>query len=92
MKTLLISLLLLGLAFPVLAGEESHVYDAQGRYVGRATTNPASPRQTNLYGAQGHYTGRVMTGPNGEARLYDPQGRYLGRSTGNPPTPSRQVP
>ena len=93
MKTLTLSLLvLLGLALPALAGEETHVYDAQGRYVGRATVNPANPRQTNLYDAKGRYAGRVMTGPNGEERLYDPQGRYMGRSTGNLTAPSRKVP
>ena len=86
-------LFILPAASQVLAGEESHVYDAQGRYRGRATVNPANPKQTNLYDAKGRYVGRVMTGPDGEARLYDRQGRYKGRATGgNPPVPPGQEP
>jgi len=84
MRTLVVTLLLsLGLALPSLAGEESHVYDAQGRYQGRATVNPANPKQTNLYDAKGRYVGRVMTGPDGEARFYDRQGGYIFNSIGH---------
>lgn len=94
MRTIVVALLLLlGLATPALAGGESHIYDAQGRYRGRAATNPANPNQTNLYDAQGRYVGRVMTGPDGTARLYDRQGRYKGRATvGNSPFPVGRVP
>lgn len=67
-----------------LAGQEARVYDAQGRYQGRATTNAASPRQQNLYDAQGRYVGRVMTDDNGNARVYDQHGKYQGRATGWP--------
>lgn len=66
----------------VFAGEEVHVYDAQGRYQGRAATDTANPQQKSLYDAQGRYVGRRMTSPNGEARIYDQHGSYMGRTAG----------
>ena len=81
--TILAFLLASNGAIPALAGGESHVYDAQGRYQGRATVNPANPKQTNLYDAKGRYVGRVMTGPDGEARFYDRQGGYIFNSIGH---------
>lgn len=81
-----IMLTVMGLALvavpAALAGQETRVYDAKGRYQGRATTNTANPRQQNLYDAKGHYLGRVMTDSNGNARLYDQHGKYQGRATG----------
>ena len=81
-----IMLTVMGLALvavpAALAGQETRVYDAKGRYQGRATTNTANPRQQNLYDAKGHYVGRVMTDRNGNARLYDQHGKYQGRATG----------
>lgn len=81
-----IMLTVMGLALAAepaaLAGQETRVYDAKGRYQGRATTNTANPRQQNLYDAKGHYVGRVMTDSNGNARLYDQHGKYQGRATG----------
>ena len=71
------------------AGEESHVYDAQGRYQGRATTDTANPQQKSLYDAQGRYVGREMASPNGETRVYDQQGRYMGRTAGQTPNVKR---
>lgn len=64
-----------------LAAEETRLYDAQGRYQGRATTNTANPQQKTIYDAKGNYVGRVMTDQNGNARYYDNHGRYQGRST-----------
>jgi hypothetical protein len=70
------------------AGEDTRVYDAQGRYQGRATTNTANPKQQSLYDPHGRYLGRVMRDENGTARVYDAHGRYQGRSTGGPETQS----
>lgn len=81
-----IMLTVMGLALAAvpaaLAGQESRVYDAKGRYQGRATTNKANPRQQNLYDAKGRYVGRMMKDSNGNARLYDQHGKYQGRATG----------
>ena len=74
----------------VLAGQEARVYDAKGRYQGRATTNTANPRQQNLYDAKGRYVGRVMTDSNGNARLSDQHGKYPGRATGSQGGPSNK--
>lgn len=71
------------------AAEESSIYDAKGRYQGRATTNTANPQQKSLYDAKGRYVGRVMTDSNGNARVYDNHGKYQGRSTGWPTTKSK---
>ena len=67
---------------PALAGDEARIYDAKGRYQGRATTNTANPQQKSLYDAKGRYIGRVMTDDQGNARVYDQHGKYQGRATG----------
>lgn len=86
---LLLVTLLASLAF---AGQETRLYDAQGRYQGRATTNTANPKQKSLYDAKGRYVGRVMTDENGNARMYDQHGRYLGQATGSPSGQTRSTP
>ncbi|MHC1788531.1 hypothetical protein [Solidesulfovibrio sp.] len=86
----LAGLLLVGLlAGQAFAAEESRIYDAQGRYQGRATTNTANPQQKSLYDAKGRYVGRVMTDDNGSARVYDSHGKYQGRATGWPKPKSK---
>jgi hypothetical protein len=78
-------LLALALTFPAslaLAGDEARLYDAQGRYQGRATTDTANPKQQSVYDAHGKYVGRVMTDDKGNARVYDQHGKYRGRATG----------
>lgn len=84
MRTI-VCLLALVMALPptfALAGDEAHVYDAQGRYQGRATTDTANPKQKSLYDAKGRYIGRVMTDDKGNARVYDQHGKYQGRVSG----------
>jgi hypothetical protein len=71
------------------AGQETRLYDAQGRCQGRASTNTANPKQKSLYDRHGRYVGRVMTDDNGDARLYDQHGKYLGRGTGAPTPPGK---
>ena len=71
------------------AGQETRLYDAQGRYQGRATVNAANPKQQSLYDQHGRYVGRVMTDDNGNSRLYDQHGKYLGRGTGVPAPPGK---
>lgn len=76
-----VCLLLLSLALSAslaLAGDEAHVYDAKGRYKGRATTDTANPREKSLYDAKGRYVGRIMTDENGKARVFDQRGEYIG--------------
>jgi uncharacterized protein YdeI (BOF family) len=82
MRTLLLALAIAAMAAPAFAAEESHIYDSQGRYQGRATTDTANPQQKSIYDAKGHYVGRVMTDDSGSARVYDQHGKYQGRTTG----------
>jgi len=79
---LLVLAIVAAMAVSAFAAEESHVYDAQGHYQGRATTNTANPQQKSLYDAKGHYVGRVMTDQDGNAKVYDQHGNYQGRTTG----------
>lgn len=80
----LLALLLVALLSSLaLAGDDTRLYDASGRYQGRATTNTANPQQKSLYDPHGRYVGRVMTSPDGSARVYDQHGKYMGRATGS---------
>ena len=83
--TVLLILCLLVIPAAAFAAEESRIYDAQGRYKGRATTNAANPQQKSLYDEHGKYQGRVMTDDKGNSRIYDNHGKYMGRATGQTP-------
>jgi hypothetical protein len=86
----LLALLLVALlASLVFAGQETRLYDASGRYQGRATTNTANPQQKSLYDQHGRYVGRVMTDDKGNARMYNQHGKYMGRTTGSPTPPDK---
>lgn len=89
LPALLTLLLVARLAALALAGQETRLYDAQGRYQGRATTNTANPQQKSLYDQHGQYVGRVMTDDNGNTRMYDQHGKYMGRTTGAPRLPDK---
>ncbi|OLN27728.1 hypothetical protein DVDV_1982 [Desulfovibrio sp. DV] len=84
LPALLALLLVASFATLAPAGDQTRLYDAKGRYQGRATTNTANPGQKNLYDPHGRYVGRVMTDDNGNTRVYDAHGRYQGRATQRP--------
>lgn len=88
-KCILVLAAIGALASLARAGQETRLYDAQGRSQGRASTNTANPKQKSLYDRHGRYVGRVMTDDNGDARLYDQHGKYLGRATGAPTPPNK---
>jgi len=74
MKTLTVMLIVLACA-PARA---ETFKDANGRVIGRSTTNNAG---TTFYDSMGRQTGRSTTN-NAGTTFYDSSGRQTGRSTG----------
>src|SRR5215831_11755878 len=71
-------LLLLGVAFGAMAGDQTF-YDALGRRTGSAHTD--SSGSTKFYDAYGRTTGSASTDSNGTTNFYDAFGRRTGSAT-----------
>ena len=103
MKRTLIAAALLALVMTGAQAEQSVLYGADGRVVGRSTTDARGAVTygcgrlglpcccCTLYGADGRIVGREATGGNGTTVVYGADGRVVGKATGNAAR-GRQVP
>lgn len=67
------------LAGVVFAGDETHLYDAQGHYLGYSKPDWAIPGQQIIRGANGQYLGHATTTPSGGVVVRDQHGNLMGR-------------
>ena len=70
--------------------EESHIYDAQGRYQGYSRPDPGIQGQTIYRDQNGKYQGYSTTTPSGETVYRDRDGKYVGRETGCQPNDQKK--